>query len=164
MEFDIGNILYIVITVVAVTIGLMGRKKKPGTQGTGEGVGKSQPGFMENLERLLTMGQEPVVVSDLQPFEEDLPPEEGVAATFEPESRLEAKKTPKLLDEYKRIMEGGTVLGGSDMPPEEGEIMSQPMELLDLDQLSSMDFIDLVNEFDARKAIVYSAIINRLDY
>lgn len=163
MDFDIGNILYIVITLVAVAIGLMGRKKKPGTQGTGEGAGKSQPGFMENLERLLTMGQEPMVVSELQPFEDDLPPEEVEATTFEPESRLEAKKTPKLLDEYKRIMEGAGQ-GGSDVHPGEGEFLNQPMELLDLDQVSSMDFIDMVNEFDARTAIVYSAIINRLDY
>ena len=36
MDFDVGNILYIVITLVAVIIGVLGKKKKPAEGGSGE--------------------------------------------------------------------------------------------------------------------------------
>ncbi len=58
MDFDIGNILYIVITIVAVAVGLLGKKKKPAEGGSGAPKGNARPGFMENLERVLQMGQE----------------------------------------------------------------------------------------------------------
>ena len=163
MDFDIGNILYIVITLVAVTIGLLGKKKKPGTQGTGEGGGKAQPGFMENLERLLTMGQENPVVSDLQEFEEDLPEEEGSVTELEAEPRWESLKAPNIMDDYDRIMQGNQE-EGRDIYFVDGDSMSEPMEVIELDEESGTGFLDMVSRFDARKAIVYSAIINRIDY
>ncbi len=50
MDFEIGNLFYIVITIVAVVVGLLGKKKKPAGQGTSETGGEKRPGFLENLE------------------------------------------------------------------------------------------------------------------
>ncbi len=36
MDFDTGNILYVVITLIAVIVGLLGKKKKK-AQGSGSG-------------------------------------------------------------------------------------------------------------------------------
>ena len=62
MEFEIGNLFYIVITMVAIIVGLLGKKKKPAGQGTGETEGRARPGFMENLEKAFNMGQEDQIV------------------------------------------------------------------------------------------------------
>ena len=163
MEFDIGNILYIVITLVAVLVGVLGKKKKPGVPGTVEGGGKAQPGFMENLERLLTMGQENPEVVDLQDYEEDLPVEEALASDLEPESRWEPMQAPNIMDEYDRIMQGNQQ-EESDIYYTEGDSMVESLEVIELDKEAGTSFFDMVNNFDARTAIVYSAIINRLDY
>lgn len=163
MEFDIGNILYIVITLVAVLVGVLGKKKKPGTPGTGEGGGKAQPGFMENLERLLTGGQENPAVVDLQEYEEDLPAEEGLASELEADSKWEPIKAPSIMDEYDRIMQGNQQ-EESDIFFTEGDSLMESLEVIELDKEAGTDFLDMVNKFDARTAVVYSAIINRLDY
>mgnify|MGYP001819762365 CR=1 FL=1 len=153
MEFDIGNILYIVITLVAVLVGVLGKKKKPGTPSTGEGGGPSQPGFMENLERLLSGGQENPAVVDLQEYEEDLPAEEILAE----------EKSPSIMDDYERIMQGNPNQE-SDLYSSDGNSITEPIEVIDLGEEAGISFFDIVNKFDARTAIVYSAIINRLDY
>jgi hypothetical protein len=163
MEFDIGNILYIVITLVAVLIGVLGKKKKPGTPATGEGGGEARPGFMENLERFLTMGQENPPVVDLREYEEDLPAEEGFTTELEPESRRERKKAPSIMDDYDRIMQGNRE-GKSDLYQTTGDGMIEPLEVIELDVEVGTGFHDMVKKFDAKTAIVYSAIINRLDY
>jgi len=163
MEFDIGNILYIVITLVAVLVGVLGKKKKPGTPASGEGGGKAQPGFMENLERFLTMGQENPAVVDLQEFEEDLPVEESLVSELESESRYEPMKAPSIMDEYDRIMQGNQQ-EESDIYFSQGDSMMESLDLIELDEEAGTSFFDIVEKFDARTAIVYSAIINRLDY
>ena len=163
MEFDIGNILYIVITLVAVIIGILGKKKKSAQQGTGEGKGEARPGFLENLERMLTMGQENPAVADLQEFEEDLPSEGEHDSEVESESRWEPLKAPSIMDNYDRIMRGDNQ-AGKDIYLAGGESMTEDVEVIDLDKESGPDFFEMVEKFDAKTAIVYSAIINRLDY
>ena len=163
MEFDIGNILYIVITLVAVLVGVLGKKKKKGTPATGEEGGNAQPGFMENLERFLTMGQENPAVVDLQEFEEDLPVEESLVSELESESRYEPMKAPSIMDEYDRIMQGSQQ-EESDIYFSQGDSMMESLDLIELDEEAGTSFFDIVEKFDARTAIVYSAIINRLDY
>ena len=163
MDFDIGNILYIVITLVAVLVGVLGKKKKPGAQGTGEGEGKAKPGFMENLERMLTMGQENPAVVDLQEFEEDFPAEEGLASELEPDSKWEPMKAPSIMEEYDRIMQGNQQ-EESDIYFTEGDSSVESLEVIELNKETGTSFFEIVNKFDARTAVVYSAIINRLDY
>lgn len=162
MDFDIGNILYIVITLVVVIVGLLGKKKKPADGGAGEAGSEARPGFMENLERVLKMGQEEALVADLEPFEEDLPVEESAQVqAAEPVS--DVMKSPGLMDEYDRIMNRPTD-GDLDLIMAEGESMTEAMEVVDLDHIPGTDYFEIVKDFDAGTAVVYSAIINRLDY
>ena len=162
MDFDVGNILYIVITLVVVIVGLLGKKKKPAQGGTGEPGSEAQPGFMENLERVLKMGQEESQVADLEPFEEDLPVEKTVQVqAAEPVS--DVMNRPGIMEEYDRIMNRSTD-GDPGLVMAEGESMTEAMEVEDLDYIPGTDYFEIVKDFDAGTAVVYSAIINRLEY
>jgi len=162
MDFDIGNILYIVITLVAVIIGLLGKKKKPADGGPGAPGSEARPGFMENLERVLQMGQGEQEVRDLQDFEEDLPAEVEEPAPAVEASINEMRNRPSILDEYERIMNRNKD-GDPDLMLGEDEHMNEVLELIDLDETTGTDYFEIVKDFDAGTAVVYSAIINRLD-
>lgn len=159
MDIDIGNILYIVITIVAVAVGLLGKKKKPGQGGAATSGGKARPGFMENLERVLRMGQEEPGVVYIEPYEEELQVEEVVAV----EKPSQIKRSGGIMDNYNRIMSRSTD-GEMELVNSEGESMTEAVELIDLDFVEGPDYFEMIEDFDAGKAIVYSSIINRLDY
>ena len=152
MDFDIGNLLYIVITIVAVAVGLLGKKKKPAPGSGGDAAGEKRPSFMENLERVLAMGQEEPLVADLKPYEEDLPAEE-----MDPAETMEVinhqVNSPGILDQYESLMNRRA----------DEESMLVAMEVEDLDHVPGTDYFEIVKDFDAGTAVVYSAIINRLD-
>lgn len=162
MDFDISNILYIVITLVAVIIGLLGKKKKPAEGGKAEPGSETRPGFMENLERVLQMGQEQNEIKDLQDFEEDLPAEEVEAVPVVEESVSDLRSRPSIMDEYERIMNQNRD-GGLDHMLGEDVHISEALEVIDLDETTGTDYFEIVKDFDAGTAVVYSAIINRLD-
>lgn len=165
MDFDLGNILYIVITLIAVIAGLAGRKKKP-APGSEGGTGDAKPGFMENLENILKMDQEDPVVTNLREDEEDLPHE----GETEPELvgrgpvMEETPEKSAYMEEYERIlhrMESGETL---DAEREGRESSDEPLEVIDLDQDEGTDYFNIVRDFDAETAVIYAAIINRVDY
>jgi hypothetical protein len=166
MDFDIGNILYVLITLVAIIVGLLGKKKKkPVEQGSGESGEENQPGFMESLENMLRMGQENPQPVDLQDHEEDIFVEEYGHAT-EPvtETRVEpAILTGSVLDDYDQIM-GGFNEVDHDIILTDGDNLGEPLNVIDLDQEEGTNYFEIVKDFDAGTAVVYSAIINRLDY
>ena len=163
MEFDIGTILYIVITLVAVLVGVLGKKKKPAEGAPGTTQGEARTSFMENLERVLTQGQEPAQVRDLQDYEADLPAEEYVSDELMEEPLPENRRSESLMDQYEEIMRRNT---GSDTDPMVSEVgeMEEVLEVIDLDKGYGTDYFEIVRDFDAGTAVVYSAIINRLDY
>lgn len=161
MDFDIGNILYIVITLVAVLVGVLGKKKKPAPGGTGEDTGERRPGFMENLERVLTMGQEESMVADLKPYEEDLPAEEMSQAEAEAADK-DIVRSPGIMEQYENFMQSSKD-GDTDRIMTEGASMLDPLEVEDLDNVDGTDYFEVVKDFDAETAVIYSAIINRLD-
>ena len=160
MDFEIGNILYIVITLVAVIVGVLGKKKKPANGGSSAPESGARPGFMENLERVLQMGQEPVEITELQNFEEDVPVEEVVPVHTAEESFDDLRNRPSIMDEYDRIMNRSK---DGEFVMEDGEL-SEALEVMDLDDMQGTDYFEIVREFDAGTAVVYSTIINRLDY
>jgi len=163
MDFDISNILYIVITLVAVIVGVLGKKKKPADGGSDAPKSAARPGFMENLERVLQMGQEQVGVTELQDFEEDLNPEEDLPVQLEVQSPADVRSRPSIMDEYDRIMNRAKD-GELDSMMEGNELVSDAIELIDLDEMEGTDYFEIVRDFDAGTAVVYSTIINRLDY
>ena len=153
MDFDIGSLLYIIITLVAVIIGLLGRKKKP----SGEGSGAAGGGIMENLEQMLSMGQEePVVVET--PEDEYIVPEQS-----DPEPVVKSEplsRSSSLLEQYEQYL-GQTDSGA---PRSEADVITEPLEVVHLEEYEGTDYFEVVKEFNAATAVVYSAIINRLDY
>jgi hypothetical protein len=165
MEFDIGNILYIIITLVAISLGLLGRKKKqqPGGGPAAE-EGESQPGFLENLERTLSkLGQEERAVVDLREYEQDLPPEEvDLEPVVESDPNPEPV-IPTMADSYDQIMERLSQ-GEAAWNLSEEQVSTEPLEVIDLEMEEGVDYFQVVKDFNAGTAVVYSAIINRLDY
>jgi len=160
MDFEIGNILYIVITLVAVIVGVLGKKKKPANGGSSAPGSEARPGFMENLERVLQMGQEPVEITELQNFDEDVPVEEEVPVHVAEESFDDIRNRPSIMEEYDRIMNRSK---DREFMMEDGE-HSEILEVMDLDDMQGTDYFEIIRDFDAGTAVVYSTIINRLDY
>ena len=160
MDFEIGNLLYIVITLVAVIVGVLGKKKKPANGGSGTTESAARPGFLENLERVLQMGQEQPEIKDLQEFETDLPDEEVLTVE---ESHADLRNRPSIMDEYDRIMNGSNEGEFGSMIAESG-LTDEALEVFDLDGTQGNNYFEIVRDFDAGTAVVYSTIINRLDY
>ena len=163
MDFDIGTILYIVITLVAVIIGVLGKKKKPAEGGSGAPESASRPSFLENLERVLTMDQEPARVTELQDYEEDLPAEEITSKEAVEDSFADLRNRPGIMEEYDRIMNQNQDKGLEFMM-QGRNFSSEPLEVIDLEEAYGTDYFEIVRDFDAGTAVVYAAIINRLDY
>ena len=46
----------------------------------------------------------------------------------------------------------------------DGDHLNESMELGDMDHEGEANYFEIVKDFDARTAVIYSAIINRLDY
>lgn len=156
MDFDIGNILYVVITLVAIIASLLGKKKKPGTK-------ESKPGFLENLEKALNMGQEDPAVVDLQDYEPDLEEDERPDPVFYEEASEQSKQAPTLMEEYEKMMADRQASGYASMHFD-GEEVSEPLEVINLEEEGGTDYFEIVKDFDAGTAVVYSAIINRVEY
>ena len=97
---------------------------------------------------------------NLRDHEEDLPVEEAFHEPFQ-ESDTE---TRGILEEYEIMMdhqsdsaEGGIILTETDTSTE-------PLEVIHLDAEEGTDYFEVIKDFDAGTAVVYSAIINRVDY
>ena len=170
MDFDIGNILYLVVTLVVVIVGLLGRKRKTARKPApgGEKEGQAKPSFMENLEKVLTMGQEVPAVTEIPENEPDILPEEVVTeAEAEPVKgepvSSGAGMTSALMEEYSRVR-GGIAEPAGELIQTETDIITEPIEVIRLDEEEGTDYFEIVKDFDAGTAVVYSAIINRVDY
>ena len=161
MEFDIGNILYVVITLIAVIVGLLGRKKKPAPGSQGEAPSSAEGGLMEGLENFLKMGQESPDVTDLRFHEDVLPSENAEEAPVAAEP--EEVDQPAYMQEYDRILRA-MESRQSEIPLTESDSLTEPLEVILLDQEEGTDYFEIVRDFDAGTAVVYSAIINRIDY
>jgi len=158
MDFDIGNILYVLITLVAIIASLLGKKKKkqPGQN--------AKPGFFENLEQVLKMGQEDPVVMDLQGEEPDLQVErEDSDYEYVNEESSSEYEDPSIDKDYNKMLQGRARMSFEEMPAEEVSDLN-PIEVVDLEGADDPDYFEIVKDFDAGTAVVYSAIINRPDY
>jgi len=100
------------------------------------------------------------MVVDLEDHEEDIPVEEKV----EVPSSTPSSKAGGLMEEYEHMlasrMEG--IPGGIGLT--EADMTTEPLEVIDLDNEGGTNYFEVVKDFDAGTAVVYSAIINRVDY
>lgn len=153
--------MYIVITLVVVIVGLMGKKKKPAGQGTGESEGQPRPGFLENLEKAFNMVQPDPAVVDLQDHEVDILAEEEFADPA-PEPRSEPLT---LMEEYNRMVEERQGNKGQSHISSMVDSQSKAPGVVEFDVVDEgTDYFEIVKDFDAGTAVVYSAIINRIEY
>jgi hypothetical protein len=175
IDLDIGNIFYIVITIVAVILGLVGRKKrKPSASPSGSSESGKAPGFMENLENILKMGQEGPGVSGWQEEETGEPqaeeymaeiPAEGYMAEIpeeEPEPELASEKSA-FMQEYEHLLGRDTGFDANRILETRQEDMEK-LEVVDLDAEEGPNYFEIIRDFDAATAVIYAAIINRIDY
>ena len=154
MDLDIGNLFYIVITLVAVILGVAGKKRKQSPappQGSSEN--ERPPGFMQTLENLLNMGQEEL------PFEEETETEIPVE---EPQPEYASEKSA-FMQEYERVTGRDLGFQGNRIAEVKEEDMEK-LEVIDLDEKGGTNYFDIVRDFDAETAVIFSAIINRIDY
>jgi len=166
MDFDFGNIIYIIATLIAVFAGLFGnKKKKPGRGGSPEAAedgDAAQPGVLENLERFLSAGQAEPEVVELPDYEDDIPAEE-VEPAFS-ESAASPNASSGILADYERLMSQKSEAEMEAMLEEEENKLDQ-LEVIDLEESGQgSNYFEILENFDAGRAVIYAAIINRIDY
>ncbi len=163
MDFDIGTFLYILITLVAVIIGLTGKKRKKRQDQTGSEEDSSRPGFLENLERAFNLSEEDAQVVRLREDEPDLDVESEDPFTSSETSEPVVNPVAGIMDDYERLMRSDSA-EELDRIMREGKSMTDQIQVIDLDGEEGTNYFDIVRDFDAGTAVVYSAIINRVDY
>jgi hypothetical protein len=170
MDVDIGNLLYIIITLVVLSLGLFGKKKKKQVQGgAGDAGTDTQPGFLENLEKMLSgLGQEEQVRSEPLYFEQEHGYAQEDKSVRELEPGTEEEEIP-YHSLYEEMMERQSLIneqpsGESPAPEQEGIMATQPLEVIELEEEKGTDYFKLIRHFDAGAAILYSAIIDPIDY
>jgi hypothetical protein len=157
MDFDIGNILYVLITLVAIIASLLGKKKKSDGK-------KAKPGFFENLEQVLKMGQEDPALADLKDHEPDLPEEEIVYEDVK-EDPVFNTQTSSLMEEYERSQSvRDSSLAESGKLEVERSTVTTEYFTSEEEEEEELGFLEILKDFDAGSAVVYSAIINRPNY
>ena len=116
---------------------------------SGSPAGSRRPGFLENLEQVLQMGQEQSGIRDLEDFEEDLPEEEPSFAfkAEDPSLAREAEEPsasagdtftdlrnrPGIMEEYERIMKRG-MEESTELYSAEGTRSTGALEVIELDE------------------------------
>ena len=68
-----------------------------------------------------------------------------------------------LMAEYEKMLAERGLSTDHDFMSE-GEISTDPLEVIQLEEEEGLDFLEYIEGFDAARAVVYSAIINRIDY
>ena len=159
MDFEIGNILYVVITIVAIIIGLLGKKKKPAKAVSGAAEETGGSGFMDNLGKVFNMGDEEQVFQNAPVYEEAPVKEEvlteGLRVTESSDYMADS------VNSYDPELEANV-----DMILADADLMnSDSLSVIDIDEVGEgTDYFEVIQNFDAGTAVVYSAIINRFEY
>lgn len=187
-DFDIGTILYVVITLVAVLVGLLGRKKKPAGGGSQPGGG-GESDFMKNLQRAFNAGDEEHEFEEAA-TEETTMREKITEMKRERREEMESR-TKGMWEEYEELhgtqhekqriaesrsrteLEDEAEVGAEQEAAYEtveesvltdtGEPADQ-LEVIELGEYEGTNYFDIVQNFDAVTAVIYSAIINRTEY
>ena len=150
MDFDIGTLIYILLTIVFIVIGSLGKKKKPVINAPGEesaGTESMDDPITENLKKLFgdfetSTGEEiPNLVA-----EEELP----LDTIYD---KLDSLESP--LD--KPIMEGGT--GFYKIEDHIREIMESSPTEMRIQRTDQSSFVkDALKDFSPKKGILYAEI------
>jgi hypothetical protein len=192
-DFDVGTILYVVITLVAVLIGLLGKRKKPTVSGSGLGQGKAggEREFQQNLESAFNVSRDEEVEDDQELYGQEASMQEAVTRMRRERDREMEERTRGMWEEYE-AMHGTekekesiaeSSLEGIDEEGIRSEIEGEPgtgkgektvltevqepadmLEVIELGEFEGASYFDIVRDFDAVTAVIFSAIINRTEY
>ena len=146
MEDGVSAILYIIISAIIILIGVLGKKKKP--QQIPGGSGNSESEGMDFFEKLglkdIDEGKEEYI--DVEEDEEitEIPVEKethrvSVTSAFNDQSDKKAEVTEKVFEEETEKVDAYSEIS---------------------DEYDN-DINEIKDEFDLKKAIIYSEIINR---
>lgn len=175
MDFDIGTLFYILITIIAIVASVLGQKKKPadGQQTSDE---KSGPfGFLNKLEEQISEladdtreGVQQVaekVVPDEQPDDkrilQDKDSYDWQTSSYDGDSATSG--------EYYNEFEGyydSRKQKDLDAIIEEVErsTSDDAIQVIEVEDSSHPDYFKIVKDFDLGTAVIYSTIINRKEY
>lgn len=163
MDFDIGNLIYIIATIVAIAVGLLGKKKKPAV--TSPPV-ESEPEKKRTFLDILGKELEGYMDINKQGEVEEI----GEVDEFEAENEIESweedyvAKEPETFQSEYEGMNSINIVENLDLSNSISERNAKPLEVLDLDE-EEEDYTDEPKrEFDLETAIIYSTIINRKEY
>lgn len=180
MDLDIGTLIYIIITLVVVITGALGKKRKPVTKpATGESSGSGGffqkledqlSGFVDETKASLSSTESENDLEELNPetsFQQEnngnyQNEEEGTLYVDTSKSNEDAGLSDSYEDEeeseYEEIAD---LINNEAIRATDGNMI---MEVYDLDNDLGLDYFDLVDDFDLKSAVIYSAIINRKEY
>ena len=175
MEFDIGTLFYILITIIAIVASVLGKKKKP-VDGEPDSDEASGPfGFFSKLEEQISG-----MVDDTK--EEVQPVAEEVIAADEPDNyRIQQEQGG--YDWQLASFDGDSATSGNYYNEFEGfydadkkenldsiikeaekSTSEQNLEVIDMDDITNPDYFEIAKGFDLGTAVIYSTIINRKEY
>jgi hypothetical protein len=175
MEFDIGTLFYILITIVAIVASVLGKKKKPADDEYSSDEESGPFGFFSKLEEQIS-GLADDAREGVQQVAEKVIPEE------QPDDQriLQDKDS---YDWQSESYDGDSANAGEYYNEFQGYYDSEQQENLDaiikeverstsddaiqvieVEDLSHPDYFKIVDNFDLGTAVIYSAIINRKEY
>ncbi len=188
MEFDIGTLVYIIITIVAIVAGGAGNKKKPapGNPGSGENTGSNS--FLEKLEEQFGNFADEARGSLQEEVDEEVyvtgQEAEEEAAAFEETPAAEASRSAEeqaapsyefawndpanVYSQYEGYydLDEKDKSDYDDLKASEARRTNDEDEIrvIDMDEDSYVDYFEIVKNFDLGTAVIYSTIINRKEY
>ena len=161
--FDFSTLFYIIATLVAVLVGLLGKKKKPVVSApTPEPESEKKGNFFDILGKELEGYLETRQSNDLKPVAGDTlmeePVQNGYAEEEEPVGTVSSSRG------YERMMIRETE-DYLDLPETEGTGSANPLQVIELEEpYGGRDYFEIIRDFDAATAVIYSAIINKIDF
>ena len=180
MEFDIGSLIYILVTIVAIIGGIAGKKKKPAKRVTSDEEGSGSPtvGFFGKLEKQITDFATEAKGS-MENIKNEFIPDAVATSESEDVELDERDYFEKLGDDYEAIDKSALKNNFAEYEGLYSPDDEQNFELLESEGISTMDALELtgldegqesgivdfemLDDFDLRTAIIYSSIINRIE-
>jgi len=180
MDLDIGSLFYILMAIVAVIGGIARKRKKTTTEApvAEEGSESSKEGFFGKLEKQFE-GFADEAKNSMQNLKNDFIPGSAPVKEAEYAEVDERDYFEKMNDEYEAADKNDLKNNfakyeglwspddeqNDELMESEGISVTDALELshLDEDQEISFEDMKMLKEFDARTAIIYSTIINRIE-
>lgn len=175
MEFDIGTLIYIIITIIAIVAGVAGKKKNP-ARNTGDSDAGGSKSFFDKLEEQISgfTGEVKEAAGSFteeikEPFTEEEPVMEREVAS---DDRREQDKIywqnniERAYDEYAGIYDPDQQEELEQITEEANRSTDESniLQVEELDEQEHPDYFSIISDFDLGTAVIYSSIINRKEY